>query len=160
MAKITYDDKVNTSTSTLPNINKFRADDANEIKRIVNTNDDELQASKQQDFITGGNPVKCGYKIDGHDVYVKRIDFGPLPNKSSKVIASGIDFNNATLVKLEGIAKYSTNNIAFTIPFANPSTLEYSIMLNVDNSNNVVITTGSNRSDYNGVVTIYFYYNS
>ena len=29
MAKITYDDKVNTSTSTLPNINKFRDVDAN-----------------------------------------------------------------------------------------------------------------------------------
>lgn len=43
MAKITYDDKVNTSTSALPNINKFRADDANEIKRIVNTNDDDYQ---------------------------------------------------------------------------------------------------------------------
>ena len=43
MAKITYDDKVNTSTSTLPNINKFRGDDANEIKRVVNTNDDAYQ---------------------------------------------------------------------------------------------------------------------
>ena len=43
MAKITYDDKVNTSTSTLPNINKFRADDANEIKSVVNTNDDAFQ---------------------------------------------------------------------------------------------------------------------
>lgn len=43
MAKITYDDKVNTSTSTLPNINKFRDVDANEIKRVVNTNDDAYQ---------------------------------------------------------------------------------------------------------------------
>lgn len=43
MAKITYDDKVNTSTSTLPNINKFRDVDANEIKNVVNTNDDAYQ---------------------------------------------------------------------------------------------------------------------
>ena len=43
MAKITYDDKVNTSTSTLPNINKFRDVDANEIKNVVNTNDDAFQ---------------------------------------------------------------------------------------------------------------------
>nr|DAJ39047.1 MAG TPA: Baseplate structural protein [Caudoviricetes sp.] len=45
MAKITYADKVSVSEdSNIPTINKIKADDMNEIKRVVNTNCDELTA--------------------------------------------------------------------------------------------------------------------
>lgn len=37
--KITYDDKVNLKTSSLPRQNKATADDFNEIKQVVNTNE-------------------------------------------------------------------------------------------------------------------------
>lgn len=40
--KITYDDKVNLKTSSLPRQNKATADDFNEIKEVVNHNASEL----------------------------------------------------------------------------------------------------------------------
>ena len=102
-------------------------------------------------------PTKVGYKINNKDVYVKKIDFGALPDTSSKSVATGIDFNSYALYKIEGICKYATNNIAFPLPFAHPSTIGYSIMVNIDNSNNIVVTTGSDRSGYNGTFYIYYY---
>ena len=115
-----------------------------------------LKNQIQQDYILDGNPVKCGYKIDNKDVYVKRINFGSLPNATSKSVATGINFNNHTLIKIEGIAKYSGNAIAFALPFAHPSRLDFSIMVNIDASNNIVVTTGTDRSSYLGYFNIYY----
>ena len=39
----------------------------------LNNNFNEV---KHQDIVTGGEAVKCGYKIDGKDVYVKRMFLG------------------------------------------------------------------------------------
>lgn len=151
MAKITYDDKVALNVNqSIADENKVNAADMNEIKTVVNNNEFE-------DITTDGAATKCGYKIDNHDVYVKRINFGALPNATSKSVASGIDFTQHTLVKLEGIAKYSTNNIAFPIPYVHQSNMIYNIAINIDNSNNVVITVGADRSSYNGIINIYFY---
>ena len=107
-------------------------------------------------IITDGEAVKCGYKIDNKDVYVKRINFGALPNNTSKSVNTNIDFNQNTLIKIEGIAKYNSNNIAFPIPFTNPSNLSYAIGVNIDNDNNIVVTTGTDRSSYNGIFNIYY----
>lgn len=151
MAKITYDDKVALNVNqNIADENKVNAADMNEIKTVVNSNDFE-------DVTTDGAATKCGYKIDGHDVYVKRVNFGALPNNTSKTVASGIDFASHTLVKLEGIAKYSANNVAFPIPYAHASTIGNNIAVNIDNSNYIVVTTGTNRSSYNGIINIYFY---
>ena len=107
-------------------------------------------------IITDGEAVKCGYKIDNKDVYVKRINFGALPNNTSKSVNTNIDFNQNTLIKIEGIAKYNSNNIAFPIPFTNPSDFSYTIGVNIDNDNNIVVTTGTDRSSYNGIFNIYY----
>ena len=118
--------------------------------------DDEVTSNTQLDYTTGGVAVKCGYQIDGKDVYVKRINFGALPNNGTKTVATGIDFSKYTLIKIEGIAKFANNNIAFSLPFAHPSMLSYSIMVNIDNSNNIAVTTASDRSGYNGSFNIYY----
>lgn len=107
-------------------------------------------------IITDGEAVKCGYKIDNKDVYVKRINFGTLPNNTSKSINTNIDFNQNTLIKIEGIAKYNSNNIAFPIPLTNPINLAYSISVNIDNDNNIVVITGSDRSSYSAIFNVYY----
>lgn len=123
----------------------------------LNLMQNNIEDSLPEDITTGGDGVKCGYKIDGKDVFVKRISVGSLPNNTSKSVATGINFSNYTLMKIEGIVKYNSNNIAFPIPFAHPTNLANSIMVNIDNSNNLVITTASDRSTYNGTVNIYYY---
>lgn len=110
----------------------------------------------QANITTGGAAVKCGYQIDGKDVYVKRINFGALPNSASKTVATGIDFSTHTLIKIEGVAKYATNSIAIPIPTAAPATIAYTVMVNIDASNNLVVTTGSDRSNFNAWFNIYY----
>ena len=59
---ITYDDKVSIQTSSLPNANKCRAEDLNEIKSVVNNNASEL-ASKgivESGSNANGNYIKYG----------------------------------------------------------------------------------------------------
>ena len=110
----------------------------------------------QQDYTSGGNAVKCGYKIDNKDVYVKRINFGSLPNTTSKSVTTGIDFSNHTLIKIEGIGKYQGNNIALPLPYSHPTRLDFNIMVNIDASNNLVVTTGTDRSSTKGYFNIYY----
>ena len=99
--------------------------------------------------------VKTNKKwINNKPIYRKVIDIGNLPDNTTKSVASGVNFNNATLVKMYGICKHSSNNVSFPLPFSNPSTLGFSIMLNMDNSNNIVITTGTDRTGYYGYVII------
>lgn len=52
MAKITFADKVSTIISSLPIINRIRAEDVNEIKSVVNENADNMQEK-----LTAGNNI-------------------------------------------------------------------------------------------------------
>lgn len=157
MALITYTDKATMNENTsIPAINKVQASDMNEIKSVVNENYDDLVNKTQAPITTDGDAVKCGYQIDGKDVYVKRISFGDLPNASAKSVATGIDFSTHTLIKIEGIGKYQGNNIALPLPFSHPTRLDFNIMVNIDASNNLVVTTGIDRSANKGYFNIYY----
>ena len=118
--------------------------------------DDEIANNTQIDYTTGGNAVKCGYQIDGKDVYVKRIFCETFPNNTNKTWPIGIDLSKNTIIKVEGYCKSKTNNVGFALPFANPNTLGMSIMVNLTNDNNINVTKGSDRSAYAGWFNIYF----
>lgn len=172
MSKITYTNKVTLNDyPDIANINKCTADDLNEIKTVVNANDDnvgnlaDLDTSDTSSVVDAINETYknntystteqvVGKWIDGKSIYRKVIDIGALPDTAQKTVASGVDFSTAFLVKMYGVCKYSGSNVSFPLPFANPATLEYSIMLNIDNQNNVVITTGTDRTGYFGYVII------
>ena len=83
-------------------------------------------------------------------VYRTEIDFGALPNTSTKTVAHGITTTeNWSLIKLFGGATdpgASTITSGLSIPFASP-TLANNISLEID-ATNVIITTGSNRTAY------------
>ena len=97
-------------------------------------------------IITDGEAVKCGYKIDNKDVYVKRINFGNLPNSTLKDVNHNIT-NFSKIVKIEGTALTNTG-YGYSIPNNN--------MLVFYTNEYVRITTTTNESDYNAEINIYY----
>ena len=83
-------------------------------------------------------------------VYRMVVDFGALPNTATKTVAHNIpniatvDF---TFTRIYGAASDTTGKTFIPLPYAS-NTAGASIELSVD-ATNVIITTGSNRTNYN-----------
>lgn len=109
--------------------------------------DEELLSGKA--FIPGVNDaVSGGTSQQFRQVLRKVVDFGTLPNASTKSVAHGISVtSNFTLIFLGAYATDPVNLEGISIPFVDPSSTANGILLNID-STNVNITTGSNRSNY------------
>lgn len=91
------------------------------------------------------NEVRVGTWIDGKPLYRKTIDFGALPNNSDKNVDLGI--NNLDLItSMRGITKRPGSN-TMVIPTVS-SGLSGMIVLYVDSSNKLHISTGEDRSSY------------
>lgn len=92
--KITYTDKVKTVDLPNPAVEKFRADDANEVKAVVNSNADELNSldGTNIELIKGGGVV-----IDAAvtDLYASKVD-SVNGDTSNDIVLDGndIDWNN------------------------------------------------------------------
>lgn len=119
MAQITFEDKVSLNINpSIPAKNKVQSDDINEIKDVINENDNnvgnlsdlttndktsivnainEIKTDISINIITDSEPVKTGRKVDGKDEYVKRITIKPFPNATTELYPTGI--TNATLVR-------------------------------------------------------------
>lgn len=76
----------------------------------------------------------------------KVINFGSLPNATTKSVAHGITFNaNTSFVKIYGAATDPSTSY-IPLPYAHPTDAN-NIAVDVDGTN-VTITTGSNRTGY------------
>lgn len=65
--------------------------------------------------------VNTGVKwIDGKDVYRKVIDFGALPNNTSKEVSTGLTAANVNIIKMSCVARGS-NGATINIPYASAS---------------------------------------
>lgn len=106
--------------------------------------------------------VKTGYItmterfIDGKILYVKRINFGTLPNATIKEVATGLNMTNISIHEFRALGKLGTNAF-FPLPYSSPI-LEENISILFAN-NNVRITTNTNRTSISAYVDIYFTYN-
>ena len=104
--------------------------------------------------ITTGQEFKTGRIIDGKEEYGKRINFGALPNNTSKTISHGINFYNCTFT---GMQCDFQNTSGYKISFQNygidPTSNSSSIIAFIGNSV-ASIKTSSNMSNYTGFVTI------
>lgn len=81
------------------------------------------------------------------NVYRKVVDFGALPNASTKSVLHGIDFSeNSYLTHLYSAASDPINFEYLPLPFASP-VLASNISLSID-QNNINITTGSDRTAF------------
>ena len=122
----------------------------------TNLSDGVIQARKLVPAISNYSTSEqnTGFKwTDNKIIYKKTINFGALPNSTSKSVNLNIS-NLDTIVKTEAFCRYS-NGISFPLPFANVNQFEASIMLNYT-STTAVITTGTDRSSATGYITIYY----
>ena len=75
--------------------------------------------------------------IDGKDIYRKVVDFGALPNLTTKTVSSGL--TNVNITRIYGIACASVAIIP--LPYSNEVTLYFS-------NNNVCVATNDDFSNY------------
>ena len=118
--KISYSNKSDVNTSSVPIANKVSASDMNEIKTVVNDNADLVgdvsnlnttattvvgainEVNTPLNLVTDGNEIKIGYQIDGKDVYAKRFSIPTLVNGTT--IAHGL--TNFELIDWEAVTYY------------------------------------------------------
>ena len=101
------------------------------------------------DIITGQECPTNEY-VNGKRVYVKRIDFGTLPNTTTKSVAHGL--TNFTPVRINGIA--NTWSYYINLPHVSITTTG-NIQIGVS-ATEIEITTGQDRSGFTGIVDIYY----
>lgn len=128
---------------------------------LISTNQAAIGA-KNIDFATFADyslsEINTGIKwIDGKVIYKKTIDFGTLPNNALKTVSHNIS-NLGYILKIEGIAKRSTDGIFFQIGNApNPDSQSFSVSIHVSvDATSVGITTGMDRRDMAAYITLYY----
>ncbi len=102
--------------------------------------DQELLSGKA--FIPGANEIADGGTSQQFRTILRKvIDFGTLPDNSTKSVPHGIVFdNNFTLIQLWASATDPTNFIALPIPYVSTAA-GFSIQLYMDQTNVNIVTT-------------------
>lgn len=99
--------------------------------------------------------LKCGYKVNNKNVYVKRVNLGTLPTSGEKNVNHGL--TNFIPIRIEGIAYNSDLSDIIPLPFATPFGQEQNYSVQVSLTNSVIyILTYNNNSDKVGYLDIYF----
>jgi hypothetical protein len=84
------------------------------------------------------------YWIDGKPIYRKVVNYGTLPNTSTKEI----NHNITNLGEITNIGGITTNGeVCFTLPYVAPANIANAIQLYVSNTK-VGIATGLNRTNF------------
>lgn len=115
--------------------------------------------------VYGGDPIIMDYSItevntgakwiNGSAIYKKTVNTGALPNATSATVAHGIS-NLSKIIRLEGYALRSTDNVMFPLPFASPTGATADISVTV-NGTNIAIATGIDRSNIaESYITLYY----
>ena len=91
---------------------------------------------------------KTGKKwIDGNDIWEKTVDFGALPNATSKAVSSGIS-NLNMLVDMRGIAKHATaSHVYLILPYVAKGGTD-SVAMYFNGGNIIMNTTANMATDY------------
>ena len=88
-----------------------------------------------------------GTWVNGKPVYQKTIEFGALPNNTTKEVAHGIS-NLARIVSLTGAATNTTTRTSIPIPFVHRSTISTQVQIAITDTQ-IQIVTATNQSAYN-----------
>ena len=98
--------------------------------------------------------VSGGTWVDGKTIYKKTINFGALPNATTKAVAHGIS-GISHIIDMKGVA-WNSSGTTIVLPYAHPQGVQYQVSWHVDNTN-INIITGDNKSGYSSCyVTIYY----
>lgn len=101
------------------------------------------------------NEIKVGTWIDDKPIYRKVINFGALPNTTTKSVAHGLT-NIDFITDIRILSKNPTYSYYISIPYTNKSNVTYQVEFYID-ATNVVITTGDNKSGYTNTYVILEY---
>ena len=109
MSKITYADKVALNENpSVADINKVKADDLNEIKNVVNANDDKFNYTQEEQIIgtwVNGKPIYrkvSNVSISNESMWTSLIN---IPNLDKLINVYGFG-NNVTLPRYESPEYY------------------------------------------------------
>lgn len=168
MAQITYEDKQTLNTNpSIPSVNKIESGDMNQIKSVVNENDtnvgslSNLNTTDKTSVINAINEVNTnqinsntystnetviGIWVNNKPIYRKVIDFGALPNNTSKIINHNIE-NIEEFVSVKGIAHVTTTDSFYSMPFAGtPVTFSGAIVAVRATLTELTVSTTNDRS--------------
>lgn len=112
--------------------------------------DDGVYNSVLTKNIKTGIEIKTNKKVDGKDIYYKKINLGIGPNATSKAYSIGINFSN--IVDANVFVKGSAN--CFKLPFLAQDAQEF--INYYFQSNQIIIQAGKDRSKYNLYLDIYY----
>ena len=103
----------------------------------------------QQNIITDGEPVKCGYKVDGKDVFVIRKNIGALPDvDSSEIYDIGFTIDDIDMIDVY-VVGYAT--------WGQKMLSERHTTISLRDTG-ILIETDFDHTSLDGVVTMYFTY--
>lgn len=152
--QLTTEDVVDDLESTEP----FRVLSANQGRILdgkieaINERVTGLSASSLTLYSLTENAI--GTWIDGKTIYRKVIDFGTLPNNTSKKATVDLSMVDQ-FVDVRAIAQHTTNKTAQPISYASPSNLSNAISITANTGDNTItIVTGLNKTSYHCYVII------
>lgn len=149
MSKITYTNKVALNENAdIPNINKVTDDDMNEIKTVVNNNDDIV--TNATTYST--DEIRIGTWIDGKPIYRKAYYVNAFANNSNVYLDINVE-NVDTVISANGYAKNSshTETIFLNSSYSNAI---YDAIVWEESANKLRLHSTSDRSGYSGYVWI------
>lgn len=127
---------------------------------MTTTDPGEGSALAENNYIGvyGGDPIIMDYStsevntgmkwIDGSVIYKKTINFGSLPNNTSKQVAHNI-VSLDRIIKIDGIMNDSSDTHFWTIPYVSVNNIEVF-------SGNIQITTTLDLTSYTAYITLYY----
>ncbi len=118
----------------------------------IEYNNDTLKnyLDKEINIITDGEPVKAGYKVDGKDVYIKRVNLGTLPTAGSgKTIEDGLTHTAIKCLDIRGFATDGDGNYQNTLN-------GYDTRLTLNPNGLSISIKNENYTAFTGVADIYF----
>lgn len=127
---------------------------------MTTTDPGEGSALAENNYIGvyGGDPIIMDYSInevntgakwiDGSVIYKKTINFGSLPNNTSKQVAHNIASLDR-IIKIDGIMNDSNDSHFWTIPYVAVNNIEVF-------SGNIQITTTLDLTSYTAYITLYY----
>lgn len=121
------------------------------LKRIANILNTKVGSLYQLQELASFEIYNTTFNADGspnnRNVYRTLVNFGALPNATTKSVAHGVNFETSfRATRILGSATDPVNRLYIPIPFSSP-TLNENIKITVD-ATNVNITTGINYSAY------------
>lgn len=93
-----------------------------------------------------------GIDVNGDVIWRKLVDFGALPNATTKLVPSGV-VNMKQLYSLLAVAKISGGGTYLGLPYCHPN--QQSLNINIAyTDNSVQILTGTDRSNYSAIAIL------